>query len=75
MHVILAGDGAGVVDALQSSPWYVHLAAAAGLGLGAYGLHVFADRKSIESDLLEIICLFLAIAAFYLAMQGIFGSN
>lgn len=75
MNVILAGKDTGIVDALEGAPWYVHLGAAAALGLSAYGLTELARRRNIDSELLNIVQLFLAFAAFFLAMQGIFGDS
>lgn len=75
MNIILADNGDGVIDALNHSPWYVHLAAAAGLALVAYGLTELAKRREIDSELLGIVQLLLAFAAFFLAVEGIFGTH
>jgi hypothetical protein len=63
------------MDALSSSPWYVHLAAAAGLGTGAYVLRELDKKRDIDSMLLEMVIWIFAVAAFLLAYQGVFGDN
>lgn len=74
-YLLASGDSKGIVDALEGTPWYVHLAAAAALALAAYGLSELTKRRNINSDLLDIVQLFLAFAAFFLALQGIFGGH
>ena len=76
MNLILAsGHPQGVMDALSTSPWYAHLAAAAALGAGAYVLRELERKRKIDSMLLEMVIWILAIAAFLLAYQGVFGGS
>lgn len=77
MHVILAsGDHpVGVLDALKTSPWYYHLAAAALLGGAAYGLRELDKRREEDSGFLEMAIFVLALAALVLAYQGVFGDS
>lgn len=65
----------GVMDALKGQPWYLHLAAAAGLGIGAYVVREIDNRRDGESMLLEIVTFILAIGALILAYQGVFGDS
>lgn len=78
MHIIRAsGDHpVGVIDALNTAPWYYHLAAAALLGGAAYGLRELDKRREEkEFDLLELVILIFAFAALVLACQGVFGNR
>lgn len=75
MHVILAADTDGVLNALKGAPYYMQLGAAAVLGAGAYLLKELRERRGIDSFFLELVEWGLAIAGFLLAYQGIFGSK
>lgn len=77
MNIILASGGhpEGVMDALKTSPWYYHLAAAAVLAGAAYGLREIDKRREEESGFLEIAIFVLALAALVLTYQGVFGDS
>lgn len=76
MNIILAsGHPQGIMDALNTAPWYAHLGAAAGLGLVAYVLRELEKRNEGDSAAVEIVIYVLAFAALILAYQGVFGDS
>lgn len=78
MNIILASAQAhpqGVMDALNTAPWYAHLGAAALLGSAAYVLRELEKKRDGDSMAVEIVIFVLAFAALILTYQGVFGDS
>lgn len=73
--IVAAGENAGVISALNDSPWYVRLGVALLLAVSSLALRTVNNKREEPSTMLDMVVFVLAVGGLTLAFEGVFAGS